>query len=255
MTKNSTNSVKPWQMFCKFIQTLMMLSITDRLFLIHLSPPAGNLFVLLPFFESWRKFEPVWLRRSLANLAYVLPWSALRQFKKSIDTMHPVYAQIFYEKKETFRKGGITALANTASGGRDLTTLLSRSRTSSVMETCWLLKHHQSKQMWRRMEKKEYLTKILSLTWGLFLSGIFQYILTSFVPPSGFVLGGQTPASAISRLLDLMTSNPSLQTWLREEITEALAVRTRIAVKYFKRWNVSSLFVEERRRSFGFLRA
>ena len=114
----------------------MMLSITDRLFLVHISPPASIFFALLPFLEFWRKSEPVWLRRSLANLAYVLPWSALRQFKKSIDTMHPVYAQIFYEKKETFRKGGITALANTASGGRDLTTLLSRSRTSSVMETC-----------------------------------------------------------------------------------------------------------------------
>ena len=58
----------------------------------------------------------------------------------------------------------------------------------------------------------------------------------NFCSPSGFVLGGQeTTAGAISRLLDLMTSNPSLQTWLREEITEALAVRARIAVKCFKR--------------------
>ena len=78
----------------------------------------------------------MWLRRSLANLAYVLPWSALRQFKKSVDTMHLIYAQIFYGKKEAFREGGIAALANTASGGRDLTTLLSESRTSSVIETC-----------------------------------------------------------------------------------------------------------------------
>ena len=75
--------------------------------------------------------EPVWLRRSLANLAYVLPWPSLRNFKKSVDTMHPVCARVFYEKKDVFDEGGIAALANTASGGRDLTTLLSEFHLSS----------------------------------------------------------------------------------------------------------------------------
>ena len=80
--------------------------------------------------------EPVWLRRSLANLAYVLPWPSLRNFKKSVDTIHPVCARVFYEKQEAFNKGGIAALANTASDGRDLTTLLSESHFSSetIME-------------------------------------------------------------------------------------------------------------------------
>jgi len=76
--------------------------------------------------------EPVWLRRSLANLAYVLPWPALRRFKTSVDTTHPVYAKVFHEKKEAFDEGGISALTNTASGGRDLTTLLSEFRPGSV---------------------------------------------------------------------------------------------------------------------------
>lgn len=55
-----------------------------------------------------------------------MPWPALRTFKKSVDTMHPVCAQVFHEKKAAFDEGGIAALANTASGGRDLTTLLSK---------------------------------------------------------------------------------------------------------------------------------
>jgi len=52
-----------------------------------------------------------------------------------------------------------------------------------------------------------------------------QIYSDGFSFPSSIVLGGQeTTAGAMSRLLDLMTLNPSLQTWLREEITEALAV-------------------------------
>jgi len=61
----------------------------------------------------------------MANLAYALPWPALRTFKNAVDTMHPVCAQVFYDKKAAFDEGGIAALANSASGGRDLTTLLS----------------------------------------------------------------------------------------------------------------------------------
>ncbi len=68
----------------------------------------------------------MWFRRGMANLAYYVPWPALRTFKKSVDTMHPVCAQVFHEKKAAFDEGGIAALANTASGGRDLTTLLSK---------------------------------------------------------------------------------------------------------------------------------
>ena len=45
--------------------------------------------------------------------------------------MHSVCARIFYEKKDAFDEGGIAALANTASSGRDLTTLLSEFHLSS----------------------------------------------------------------------------------------------------------------------------
>ena len=69
--------------------------------------------------------EPVWFRRGVASLAYAIPWPALRTFKTAVDTMHPVYARIFREKKAAFEEGGIEALANSASGGHDLTTLLS----------------------------------------------------------------------------------------------------------------------------------
>ena len=103
------------------------------------SPAASKIFFLLPFLESWRKIEPVWLRRSLGNLAYILPWPALRLFKTSVDTMHPICAQVFYEKKEAFDEGGIAALTNTASGGRDLTTLLSQSRLCTVLLNIELL--------------------------------------------------------------------------------------------------------------------
>ena len=81
----------------------------------------------------------MWLRRSLGNLAYILPWPALRLFKTSVDTMHPICAQVFYEKKEAFDEGGIAALTNTASGGRDLTTLLSQSRLCTVLPNIELL--------------------------------------------------------------------------------------------------------------------
>ncbi|KAF8958854.1 cytochrome P450 [Flammula alnicola] len=150
-------------------------------------PAASKLFFLLPFLESWRKMEPVWFRRAVANLAYVIPWPALRSFKKAVDTMHPVCAQVFQEKKAAFDEGGIAALANTASGGRDLTTLLMQANVEADEED--------------RMPDEIVIANMSSI-----------------------VLGGQeTTSGAMSRLLDLMTLNPSLQTWLREEINEASA--------------------------------
>ena len=56
---------------------------------------------------------------------------------QEISRYHAPYLRAnILRKKEAFREGGIAALANTASGGRDLTTLLSESRTSSVIATC-----------------------------------------------------------------------------------------------------------------------
>ncbi|PPR01291.1 hypothetical protein CVT24_006366 [Panaeolus cyanescens] len=150
-------------------------------------PSASKLFFILPFLESWRKKEPVWLRRFVANLAYVIPFPALRRFKESVDIMHPVCANVFYAKKELFDEGGIASLANTASGGRDLTTLLMQANSEADEED--------------RMPDETVIANMSSI-----------------------VLGGQeTTSGAMSRLLDLMTLDRDLQEWLREEINEALA--------------------------------
>ena len=70
--------------------------------------------------------------------------------------------------------------------------------------------------------------------------------------PSAIVLGGQeTTSGAMSRLLDLMTLDPYLQTWLREEITEALAVCAWIITYDFKA--EATFSVEKKRRSFRLL--
>ena len=89
------------------------------------SPAASKLFFLMPYFEAWRKIQPVWLRRTLARLAYALPWPSLRYFINAVNTMHPVCVKVFRQKKAAMERGGVAALANTASGGRDLTTLFS----------------------------------------------------------------------------------------------------------------------------------
>ena len=124
--------------------------------------------------------------------------------------MHPIYAQVFYGKKEAFAEGGITALANTASGGRDPV----QANVEADEED--------------RMSDENVIANMRFVS----RSNLPIYS-DNFRSPSGFILGGQeTAAGAISRLLDLMTSNPMLQTWLREEITEALALRTRIAVMF-----------------------
>ena len=224
--------MKPWKLFCK-----VHFRNTDNVSIYiwpHLSPtcsPSGSrIFLLLPFLEFWRKAEPTWLRRSLANLAYVLPWPSLRQFKASIDATHPVFAQAFYDKKEAFNKGGIEALTNTASGGRDLTTLLSESRLGSVLpmielaDDCNLTSASEcgggwrGQNAWRNCYCQHEVYFQDPKQSNIFSDGFFSF-------PSAIILGGQeTTSGAMSRLLDLMTFNPSLQTWLREEITEALAV-------------------------------
>ncbi|KAJ7736588.1 hypothetical protein DFH07DRAFT_842956 [Mycena maculata] len=53
------------------------------------SPLASRIFLVLPFSESWRKFQPVCLRRSLASIA-TFPWPAAGRFRTAVDTMHPV---------------------------------------------------------------------------------------------------------------------------------------------------------------------
>jgi len=55
------------------------------------------------------------------NLNFLLFW----KFKWGIDTLHPVYANLFKQKKKALEEGGIFELERTTSGGRDLSTLLS----------------------------------------------------------------------------------------------------------------------------------
>ncbi|PPQ76505.1 hypothetical protein CVT24_010878 [Panaeolus cyanescens] len=150
-------------------------------------PSASSLFFIIPFLESWRKKEPVWLRRFVASLGYVIPWSALRRFTEAVNVMHPVCAKVFYQKKALFDEGGIAALANTASGGRDLATLLMQANAEADEED--------------RMPDETVIANM-----------------------SAIILGGQeTTSGAMSRVLDLMTLDTDLQEWLREEINEALA--------------------------------
>ncbi|PPQ73928.1 hypothetical protein CVT24_012770 [Panaeolus cyanescens] len=150
-------------------------------------PCSSKLFPIFPFLESWRNKKPVWLRRFLGNLAYVIPWPSLRRFKECIDIMYPTCAKIFHEKKKLFDEGGIDALANTASGGRDLTTVLMQANSEADKEN--------------RMPDQTVITAMSSI-----------------------LLGGQeTTSGAMCRLLDLMSLHCDLQDWLREEINEALA--------------------------------
>ncbi|KDR84606.1 hypothetical protein GALMADRAFT_237500 [Galerina marginata CBS 339.88] len=161
-------------------------------------PAASRLFFLLPYLESWRKIQPVWLRRGLAKVAYSLPWPSLRYFMNAVNTMHPVCARVFNEKKEALETGGVAALASTTSGGRDLTTLLMQANVEAEEED--------------RMPDEIVIANISSI-----------------------VLAGQeTTSGAMSRLIDLMTLNPALQEWIREEINEALAKKNGEPLDYYE---------------------
>ena len=105
---------------------------------------AGRLFVLLPYMEQWRNMKPVKFRRFLSSIVSYIPWPSLRsvrlgfhlgdttlrivQFKWGVDTMHPVCAQVFREKKVLFDRDGLNGLKDTPSGGKDLVSLLSKPR-------------------------------------------------------------------------------------------------------------------------------
>ncbi|KAG6827047.1 hypothetical protein H0H87_005724, partial [Tephrocybe sp. NHM501043] len=95
-------------------------------------PIASRLFLLLPFLQSWRNMRPVFLRRFLANITAYLPWSVPREFKKACDTMHPVYKKILEDKKALYRDGGMRALEESTSSGKDLITILCVSCSSRL---------------------------------------------------------------------------------------------------------------------------
>ncbi|KAK7441390.1 hypothetical protein VKT23_016638 [Stygiomarasmius scandens] len=65
----------------------------------------ARLFLVIPFFESWRNIRPDNLRKTLYTLVGYLPWPSARKFKYLIDTMHLTYHTIYESKKEAYEKG------------------------------------------------------------------------------------------------------------------------------------------------------
>ncbi|KIJ92400.1 hypothetical protein K443DRAFT_649481 [Laccaria amethystina LaAM-08-1] len=55
-------------------------------------PTAGQIFFVLPYLESWRTREDVWLRTWLASLFDY-------QLQGSVDVVHPICADLFNDKK------------------------------------------------------------------------------------------------------------------------------------------------------------
>ncbi|KAJ6532558.1 cytochrome P450 [Mycena capillaripes] len=149
-------------------------------------PLASRLFPVLPFLESWRKIQPVWLRRTLASIA-TFPWPAARKFRASVDAMHPVYVKLYNSRQKVLEEAGSPALAKTAAGGKDLIT--------SMIRANWEAEEAE------RMSDDAVLANMGSI-----------------------VLGGQeTTPSSLARLLSIVAENPDLQQRLREEICEAKA--------------------------------
>ncbi|KAG5640549.1 hypothetical protein DXG03_008123, partial [Asterophora parasitica] len=155
-------------------------------------PIGSQLFLFLPYLQSWRRMEPVWLRRFLANAVTYLPWSAPREFKKACDTMHPVYQSLLDEKKDLFKSGGMSALEESASGGKDLMTILFKSN--------WEAKHED------RMPDDVVVANMGSVVHG----------------------AQETTSGALSRFISLLALNLDLQSRLREELREAHEVQSNV---------------------------
>ncbi|KAF8064824.1 cytochrome P450 [Lyophyllum atratum] len=148
-------------------------------------PIGSRLFLFLPYLQAWRKMEPVWLRRFLSNAVTYLPWSAPREFKKACDVMHPVYEQLLDDKKMLYRQGGMSALEESASGGKDLMTILFKSN-------------------WEAEKQDRLPDDVVIANMGSVVHG-----------------AQETTSGALSRFISLLALNPDLQSRLREELSEA----------------------------------
>jgi len=148
-------------------------------------PLASSLFLFLPYMDSLRKMKPVWLRRLLASAVSYLPWTAARQFKKAVDLHYQLYPSIFEEKKLLFEQGGLAALEKTATGGKDLMTLLFKSNWDAEEED--------------KMPDDVVLANMSAVVHG----------------------AQETTASTMARLLSLITTDPILQIQLRQELMDA----------------------------------
>ncbi|KAG6831064.1 hypothetical protein H0H92_012987 [Tricholoma furcatifolium] len=83
--------------------------------------------------ESKQFNEFHWAITSVLLVTYV-PWSAPREFKKACEVMHPVYEKLLDEKQALFRKGGMSALEESATNGKDLMTILFKSNWEAEKE-------------------------------------------------------------------------------------------------------------------------
>ncbi|KAG6820910.1 hypothetical protein H0H93_009684 [Arthromyces matolae] len=148
-------------------------------------PIGSRLFLFLPFLQSWRKMKPVWFRRLASNLVTYLPWSAPREFKKACDTMHPVYEKLLDGKKSLYREGGISALEESATSGKDLMTILFKSN-------------------WEARNEDRLSDEVVVANMGSVVHG-----------------AQETTSGALSRFVSLLALQPELQERLRAEILEA----------------------------------
>ncbi|KAJ7103844.1 cytochrome P450 [Mycena epipterygia] len=149
-------------------------------------PLASRLFLVLPFLESWRKIQPVWLRRTLASIV-TFPWPAAGKFRAAVDAMHPVYAKLYNIRKTALEEGGSAALAETAAGGKDLIT--------SMIQANWDADEAD------KMPDDVVLANMSSIVHG----------------------GQETTSSSLARFLSLVAIDTDLQQKLRVELQQAKA--------------------------------
>ncbi|TFY70744.1 hypothetical protein EVG20_g2276 [Dentipellis fragilis] len=169
-------------------------------------PMSGRIFFVLPYLESWRKLEPIWLRRFLSNAVYYLPWPSARKFKWGVDTMHPVCRSLFQKKKQILREGASLLDESENEDGKDLATLLMMANSEAEEED--------------RMSDE---VVIANMRYGFVLNIFSCQEAERSESSSSIVLGGQeTTSGALSRLLCLMVNDHDLQTRLRNEINGAI---------------------------------
>jgi len=150
-------------------------------------PIGSRLFLFLPYLDSWRKMEPVWLRRFLAKAVTYLPWSAPREFNKACDVMHPVYQDLLEGKKQLYREGGMSALEESATNGKDLMTILFQLN-------------------WEAEKQNRLPDDVVIANMGSVVHG-----------------AQETTSGAMSRFISLLALNPDLQSRMRDELRAARA--------------------------------
>ncbi|KAI0920673.1 hypothetical protein AcV5_010349 [Taiwanofungus camphoratus] len=148
-------------------------------------PWASRLFIVLPYLQTWRHLEPVWLRNGLSRAIGYIPWPSARKFKKCVDVMHPVFRDLYKAKKAMFDQYGVEELRKTATGGNDLASVLMQVNAEAD-------------------EEDKLSDELVIATYSAIIHG-----------------GQETTSGVLSRLLSLMAKDTDLQERLRTEIRDA----------------------------------